>query len=253
MRAGRRTCASNADESAPLDVDRSAIVIELHLMAVNVGTPTLLGEMNGETVYSGIRKHRVPPDTRLWMSWLDLAGDGQADLDVHGGPDKAVYAYPSEHLAVWADELGQTLGDAPFGENLSTLGVLERDVGIGDIWRWGAALLQVTQPRWPCFKLSMYQGREDIGSRLRASGRTGWYLRVLEPGEVHVGGPIEVVQRDPAGISVQDAHLAMLDRQTSRQRLREVAEHPALAEQWQTPLRRRLEYLAARSSNQARR
>jgi MOSC domain-containing protein YiiM len=249
MRAGRRSCALNADESARLDDHRPALVTELRLVAVNVGTPTLLGEINGETVYSGIRKHPVPPDKRLWLSWLDLAGDGQADLDVHGGSDKAVYAYPSEHLATWADELGQTLGDAPFGENLSTLGALERDVGIGDLWRWGAAVLQVTQPRWPCFKLDLFQGREDIGARLRTSGRTGWYLRVLEPGEVPVGGPIEVVQRDSAGISVHDAHLAMLERRTPPERLREVAEHPALAEQWQTPLRRRLEYLAARSSN----
>jgi len=149
-------------------------------------------------------------------------------------------------LLVWADELGQALGDAPFGENLSTLDVLERDVGIGDVWQWGSATLQVTQPRWPCFKLDMFRDRDDVGPRLRSSGRTGWYLRVLEPGEVPVGGPIEVTQLDPAGVSVLDAHHAMLDRHMSPERLREVAEHPALAEQWQTPLRRRLEYLATR-------
>ena len=221
----------------------------VRLAAVNVGTPTLLGEINGDSVWSGIRKHPVSADGRLWLSWLNLSGDGQADLDVHGGSDKAVYAYPSEHLAAWTDELGQALGDAPFGENLSTLGVLERDVGIGDVWQWGSATLQVTQPRWPCFKLSMFRDRDDIGPRLRASGRTGWYLRVLEPGDVPVSGPIEVAQRDRAGVSVLDAHVAMLDRHTSPDRLREVAEHPALAEQWQTPLRRRLEYLAARGSH----
>ena len=218
----------------------------VRLAAVNVGTPTLLGEINGDSVWSGIRKHPVSADGRLWLSWLNLSGDGQADLDVHGGSDKAVYAYPSEHLAAWTDELGQALGDAPFGENLSTLGVLERDVGIGDVWQWGSSTLQVTQPRWPCFKLSMFRDRDDIGPRLRASGRTGWYLRVLEPGDVPVAGPIEVTQRDRAGVSVFDAHVAMLDRRTSPDRLREVAEHPALAEGWQTPLRRRLEYLAAR-------
>jgi MOSC domain-containing protein YiiM len=186
----------------------------VRLGAVNVGTPTLLGELDGERVWSGIRKRPVASDERLWLSWLDLAGDGQADLDVHGGPDKAVYAYPSEHLASWAGELGETLGDAPFGENLSTIGVLEQDVGIGDVWRWGSATLQVTQPRWPCFKLTMFRARDDVGPRLRASGRTGWYLRVLEPGEVPVGGPIEVTQRDQAGISVLDAHLAMLAKLT---------------------------------------
>ncbi len=216
------------------------------LAAVNVGTPTFLGEMKGERVWSGIRKHAVAGEGRLWLSWLNLAGDGQADLDVHGGPDKAVYAYPSEHLATWADELGGLPGDAPFGENLSTLGILERDVGIGDVWQWGTATLQVTQPRWPCFKLDMFTGRDDVGSRMRSSGRTGWYLRVLEPGDVPVDGPIDVAQKDPAGVTVLDAHLAMLDRHAAPERLREVAEHPALAEQWRAPLLRRLEYLAAR-------
>ena len=246
MREGRRTCASNVGEFVRLAEHRPGLVTVVRLAAVNVGTPTLLGEMNGDGVWSGIHKRSVAPEARLWLSWLNLAGDGQADLDVHGGPDKAVYAYPSEHLAVWADELGQALGDAPFGENLSTLDVLERDVGIGDVWQWGSATLQVTQPRWPCFKLDMFRDRDDVGPRLRSSGRTGWYLRVLEPGEVPVGGPIEVTQLDPAGVSVLDAHHAMLDRHMSPERLREVAEHPALAEQWQTPLRRRLEYLATR-------
>jgi len=218
----------------------------VRLAAVNVGTPTLLGELKGDRVWSGIQKHPVAPDMRLWLSLLNLAGDGQADLEVHGGPDKAVYAYPSEHLATWAEELGEGLGDAPFGENLSTVGILERDVGIGDVWQWGSAILQVSQPRWPCFKLSMLRDRDDIGVSFRRSGRTGWYLRVLEPGEVPAGGPIELAQRDAAGLSVLDAHLAMLDRHMTPERLREVAGHPSLAEQWSTPLLRRLEHLDAR-------
>ena len=218
----------------------------VNLAAVNVGTPTVLGELKGDRVWSSIRKHPVAPDTRLWLSWLDLAGDSQADLDVHGGRDKAVYAYPSEHLAPWAAELGEDLGDAPFGENLSTVGVLERDVRIGDVWQWGSTTLQVSQPRWPCYKLSLFRGRDDVGPAMRTSGRTGWYLRVLEPGEVPAAGPIHVVTRDDAGITVHDAHLAMLDRHITPERLREVAEHPALAEQWQAPLLRRLEFLATR-------
>ena len=218
----------------------------VRLRAVHVGTPTPLGELKGDRVWSAIRKQRVASDGRLWLSSVNLSGDGQADLDAHGGLDKAVYSYPSEHLAPWAAELGEALGDAAFGENLSTIGVLEEDVSIGDVWQWGAATLQVTQPRWPCYKLTMLRARDDIGPRVRASGRTGWYLRVLEPGEVPAGGPIEVIQRDQTGVSVHDAHLAMLDRHMSPERLREVAEHPALAEQWRGPLLRRLEFLAAR-------
>ena len=178
----------------------------------------------------------------LWLSALNLAGDAQADLSVHGGTDKAVYAYPSEHLIAWSEELGDELGAAPFGENLSTVGVLEHEVRIGDVWSWGEARLQVTQPRWPCFKLALHRGRRDIQARMRATGRTGWYLRVLEVGEVAAAGPIEVATVDAADISVRDAHLAMSDvHLLDADMVRAVAEHPALAEQWRAPLVERLE------------
>lgn len=167
--------------------------------------------------------------------------DGQADLEVHGGVDKAVYAYPSEHLATWSSELGEALGGAPFGENLSTIGVLEQDLRIGDVWEWGSAVLQVSQPRWPCYKLVLHRGRSDVQKRMLASGRTGWYLRVLEQGEVRTDEPIVVAFRDPRAVTVFDAHLAMRDT-TLRdiERVRSVAEHPALAEQWRSPLAARL-------------
>jgi MOSC domain-containing protein YiiM len=219
----------------------------IRLAAVNVGTPMPLAQVRGENVWSGIGKRPVAPTSLLWVSALNLAGDGQADLAVHGGLDKAIYAYPSEHLGPWAKELGQQLGPAPFGENLSTVGLVERDVRIGDIWEWDAALLQVTQPRWPCFKLTLYRDRDDIQARLRASGRTGWYLRVLEPGEVRAAGPIRVAIQDPAGISVHDAHLAMSDRHMADPDLmRAVSEHPSLADQWREPLVRRLQHRIAR-------
>lgn len=212
------------------------------LAAVNVGTPTVLAAVRGERVWSGIRKLPVDPSARLWLSEVNLSGDGQADLSVHGGPDKAVYAYPSEHLDAWSEELDDDLGPAPFGENLGILGALESDVRIGDVWTWGAATLQVAQPRWPCFKLALYRARADIQARLRASGRTGWYLRVLEPGEVGAAGPIELSARDPRGVTVHDAHLAMSDHHLLEpDRVRAVADHPALAEQWRVPLADRLE------------
>ena len=213
----------------------------VEVVQVNVGTPQVLSDRGGERVYSAIAKAPVANGTVLWLSLANLTGDGQADLSVHGGPDKAVYAYPSEHLAPWAEELGEALGDAAFGENLSTRGALETDVGIGDVWRWGDALLQVCQPRWPCFKLALHRGRADVQQRMRANGRTGWYLRVLEPGEVVVGTPIDVVLRDPAGLTVNDAHLAMGDRHLDdRARVEALAFHDALAEEWSGPLRERL-------------
>ena len=211
------------------------------IVTVNVGTPTLLAEVQREQVYSAIAKRPVPTGTTLWLSLGNLAGDAQADLSVHGGPDKAVYAYPSEHLVSWARELDTELGPAPFGENLSTRDVLESDVNIGDIWQWDSATLQVSQPRWPCFKLALHRGRADIQSRLRANGRTGWYLRVLEPGEVVVGSAIDVVHRDQAGLSVADAHIAMGDRHLEQRALVDaLANHPHLAAEWRDPLRERV-------------
>jgi MOSC domain-containing protein YiiM len=214
----------------------------IEIATLNVGTPTVLAAVGGDNVWSGIRKMPVSPSTVLWLSEVNLSGDGQADLRVHGGADKAVYAYPSEHLAAWSEELGDdALGPAPFGENVSTIGVLERDVGIGDVWSWGTARLQVCQPRWPCFKLALHRDRADIQARLRASGRTGWYLRVIQTGEVPAAGPIDVTGRDPAGVTVRDAHLAMADVHLhDPDVVRAVAGHPALAEQWRTPIVERL-------------
>jgi MOSC domain-containing protein YiiM len=213
----------------------------VEVVAVNVGTPRLLADNAGERVYSSIAKQSVPSGTTLWLSSGNLAGDAQADLGVHGGPDKAVYAYPAEHLIAWAVELDETFGAAPFGENLSTRGVTERDVGIGDLWKWNESVLQVCQPRWPCFKLALHRRRADIQTRMRATGRTGWYLRVLQPAEVIVGAAIEVVARDPAGLTIADAHDAMRDRQlTNRTLVQAVADHDALAAEWRDPLRERL-------------
>lgn len=179
----------------------------LGLVSVNVGKPAYLGRHRGRPVTSGIRKQPATGDT-LWLDRLNLEGDGQADLSVHGGPDKAVYAYPSEHLPAWSAELGQELGPAAFGENLTTAGGTEDDVCIGDRWAWGDALLEVCQPRWPCFKLALHRHRGDIGRMMKDSGRTGWYLRVLEPGRVPVAGPVTVVERHPMGATVRAMHEA---------------------------------------------
>jgi MOSC domain-containing protein YiiM len=213
----------------------------IELRTVNVGAPRPLGVVRGEQVWSGIAKQPVEPTSELWLSLTNLSGDGQADLTVHGGPEKAVYAYPSEHLPAWSAELDDELGPAPFGENLSTRGVLEADVRIGDVWSWGGALLQVCQPRWPCFKLALHRGRSDVQAAMRRTGRTGWYLRVLEPGVVPAAGPIEVVRADDAGVTVADAHHAMADTHLDdRAAVEAVAAHPALAAEWREPLLERL-------------
>ena len=201
----------------------------------------MLADHGGDRVWSGIGKRPLPPDTTLFLSLVNLAGDGQADLTVHGGIDKAVYAYPSEHLPAWAAELGEALGDAPFGENLSTIGVTESDVRIGDRWEWGEALLEVCQPRSPCFKLALHRRRADIQQLFRQSGRVGWYLRVLRPGAVSTGSDISVIERDAAGLTVADAHRAMGDRRLEDRTLVEaLAAHDRLADEWRLPLVERL-------------
>jgi MOSC domain-containing protein YiiM len=215
--------------------------VKIDILSVNIGVPKPIGEIHGSKVYSGIEKEAVRSGTVLWLSLANLSGDGQADLSVHGGPDKAVYAYPSEHLPRWEADLDETFGPAPFGENLSTSGATEDTVCIGDRWAWDGAVLEVCQPRWPCFKLTIHRRRADVGSRMRSTARTGWYLRVLQPGEVTVGSPIEVIERDPAGLSVKQAHLAMSDRHLDDRALVEaLAHHPRLAAQWQDPLADRL-------------
>jgi MOSC domain-containing protein YiiM len=183
----------------------------IEIVSVNVATPSVLASIDGEVIVSAIGKRPVTA-SKLWLSPLNLEGDAQADLRVHGGHDKAVYAYPTEHLRPWSEELGLELGPGAFGENLSIAGALEDEVFIGDTWRWGDALLQVAQPRSPCYKLAVHLQRPQIIKRMLAGERTGWYLRVLRPGEVPVAGPIGVVSRDPRRISVAAVHRGTIGR-----------------------------------------
>ncbi len=212
---------------------------EIRVVSLNVSRPKYLGELRGQRVVSAIAKLPVAADY-LWLDRLNLEGDGQADLSVHGGPDKAVYAYPSEHLAAWAIELDQELGPAAFGENVSTAGATENEVCIGDRWLWGDAVLEVSQPRAPCFKLAMHRGRGDIGRLLHRSGRCGWYLRVLEPGRVPVGGPI-ATERHAQQTTVTAAHDGLWSRQAPADDLEGLLALEPLALAWKQALASRLQ------------
>ena len=208
----------------------------LELVSVNVGEPAFLAVHRGHPVTSGIVKRPVQVDT-LWLDRINLKGDGQADREVHGGEDKAVYAYPSEHIASWSEQLSEQLGPAAFGENLTTAGWVESDVGIGDLWGWGDAVLEVCQPRWPCYKLGILRGSQAFVGTFRASGRTGWYLRVLEPGTVPVAGPIVVAERHAAGVTVLDVHEARLHG-TSPEQLDLLLDLAPLSDEWKGGLAR---------------
>src|SRR5262245_25306653 len=150
---------------------------EMRVVSVNVGLPREV-EWKGRVVTTGIFK--TPVAARVALRALNLEGDRQADLTVHGGADKAVYAYPSEHYPFWRRELpGLDLPCGAFGENLTTEGLDEAEVRIGDRFRVGTAEVRVTQPRIPCYKLGIRLGRDDIVERFLWSGRSGFYLAVL--------------------------------------------------------------------------
>lgn len=174
----------------------------MKVVSVNVGMPREV-LWKGMTVQTRIFKQPVEGPVRI--SKLNLAGDGQADLTVHGGEEKAVYAYPAEHYAYWRQELPEVpFSWGMFGENLTTQGLREDTLRIGDRLKIGSAILLVTQPRIPCYKLALRFDRDDMIKRFLTSGRSGFYLSVLEPGNVSAGQEIEVLHRNPARVSVAD-------------------------------------------------
>jgi len=189
------------------------------LISVQVGVPrTVL--LDGGEVSTGIFK--TPVRERVRMRALNLEGDRQADLSVHGGRDKAVYAYPSEHYAYWKKELpGVDLPWGSFGENLTTQGLLEGDVFLGDRFTIGEAEVVVTQPRIPCYKLNLKFQRGDMAKRFLASHRSGFYFRVLREGEIGAGDEIVRVHQDENHVSVSDVlkvYLGAPDSEELRER-----------------------------------
>jgi len=161
-------------------------------------------EWEGKTIHTSIFK--APVDGRRRVTKLNVEGDEQSDLSVHGGIDMAVYAYPSEHYAYWRAELpGVDLPWGAFGENLSTEGLLEESVRTGDRFRIGSAEFAVTKPRMPCFKLALRFNRPDMVKRFLRSGRTGFYLAVLKEGEVGAGDAIQALAGGEPGITIAEA------------------------------------------------
>src|SRR3954471_21454990 len=159
------------------------------LVSVNVGRPRVVPRGDG-TALTAIWK--APVDGRVAVGGVNVDGDDQADRSVHGGPDKAVYAYAAEEVRLWEQELGRTLGPSAFGENLTTEGIDVSGALIGERWRIGTALLEVVQPRLPCFKLGLRMGDPSFVKRFGQASRPGAYLRILEEGELGAGDAVEV-------------------------------------------------------------
>jgi MOSC domain-containing protein YiiM len=215
----------------------------MKVLSVNVGLPREVS-WRGRPITTGIFKE--PVADRVPVRALNIDGDRQADLRVHGGADKAVYAYPSEFYELWRGERPQLdFRWGQFGENLTTEGLLDGDVNVGDRFRVGTAELVVTQPRLPCYKLGIRMGRDRFVKEFLERGLLGFYLSVAREGEVGAGDRIVELARDPRGFRVTEvARLFSLDRDDF-DGLRRAADLDVLPESWREYFRRRLVARAA--------
>lgn len=213
----------------------------MKLISVNIGVPRLVMH-NGEPVSTGIFK--APVSGKVVLRTLNLDGDRQADLSVHGGPSKAVYAYPSEHYEYWQQELSEKeLPWGMFGENFTTSALHEVELNIGDKFRIGSAIVMVTEPRMPCYKLGIRFGRSDIIKRFLVSGRTGFYFAVLQEGEVGAGDRIELIEKSKHSVRVSDVTRLYVREKQNAELLRRAIQVEALPESWRGYFQNQLQKL----------
>lgn len=211
----------------------------MKVISVNVGLPRNV-LWKGRTITTGIFKE--PVEGRIELATLNFEGDRQADLKVHGGKDKAVYAYPAEHYEFWNRELpGVELPWGSFGENLTVEGLLETEVNIGDRMRIGSAELVVTQPRLPCYKLGVKFQRDDMIERFLDSRRTGFYFAVAREGNIGAGDIIEITYRDPNKVAVTDIVRLYLEGDQDWEGVRNASNLEALPDSWRRYFSREVE------------
>lgn len=211
----------------------------MKIVSLNVGLPRLLS-WGGATFKTGIFK--APVQGSVMLRTTNLDGDRQADLSVHGGPNKAVYGYPAEHYALWQNELPDADRNwGAFGENFTTEGLLESDIFIGDQYRVGDALIRVTTPRLPCFKLVAKFQREDIIGRFLHSGRCGFYFAVDKEGMVSAGNKFELVGRERTTLSIAEVNFLYSGKSPDREALMRSLDVTVLPQSWRDRFRARLE------------
>ena len=214
----------------------SAVHDDAEVVSVNVGAPRIV-QWAGRQVETAIWKE--PVHGRIALAGVNLAGDGQADRRVHGGADKAVYAYAVEDYRWWASELGEPVPPGTFGENLTTLGLDLAAAVVGEVWSIGSALLAVTQPRLPCFKLGIRMGDASFVARFDEARRHGVYLRVVAEGEIGAGDKVDLVSRPDHGLTAY-AIADIYEAPTPVALLRLVAT-PGVPESWRSWAERQLD------------
>jgi MOSC domain-containing protein YiiM len=211
----------------------------MKVLSVSVGLPQIVQTPDEGFVTTAIFKK--PVEGRVKVNQLNLEGDRQADLRVHGGPSKSVYVYPGEHYEKWrADLPDHDFEPANFGENLTTEGLLETEVFVGDKLRIGTAEFGVTEPRMPCSKLGVRFGRKDIIKKFLQSRRSGFYLTVLKLGELEAGNEIEFISRDENKVTIHDIVRLYVEDKHDNETMRRALNVELLPEGWKSTFRERL-------------
>ena len=215
------------------------------MASLQVSLPRSFGEENAVEPIDRFWKtgfFKEPVSGAVWVGTANLAGDGQADLVHHGGLDKAVLAYSGEHYPVWRLSLNNpALPFGAFGENFTINGLTESDVCIGDTWRVGdEAVVQISQPRQPCWKLARRWRVKSLALQVQETGRTGWYFRVLKEGNVRTGMPLSLIERPHPKWTVERSNQIMHSDKHDIKAALELAAVPLLSENWRTTLTRRV-------------
>ncbi|WP_240627229.1 MOSC domain-containing protein [Thermoflavimicrobium daqui] len=215
------------------------------LEKIFVGKPQTLGQKDAKSAMdkewtSGIVKK--PVEGKVWLGRTNLVGDGQADLKYHGGPDKAVLAYACTHYAKWQTELGiEQMKPGALGENFAIDNQTEAEVCIGDLYQIGEAIVQVSQPRQPCWKPARLWKVKDLALRIQNTGRTGWYLRVMQEGYVESGQPITLLERPYPEWTIAKCNQIMHQQPYDREATQQLASCKLLSENWRNTLWKRVE------------
>lgn len=210
----------------------------VHVISLLAGK---LQPIGGRGAQTGIFKEQV--DGPLYLTRSGLQGDQQADLKHHGGPEKALHHYPYDHYPSWIIDLPNKSARwwiGHFGENISTIGMIEKDVSVGDIFRLGRAVVQVSQGRQPCWKLNLRSDVTDMARRVQLTGRTGWYYRVLEEGEIKSGDSLELLERPQPDWSLERLWRALYVDRHDTEELQQMKALPQLADSWRDLASRRL-------------
>jgi MOSC domain-containing protein YiiM len=222
---------------------------EAKLVSIQVGQARRIGDRDAADYFDQEWRSAIfkePVAGPVWVGQTNVAGDEQANRQVHGGPDKAINVYPSEHLAHWLEALQLAMAPGAFGENFSTVGLSETEVCIGDVYRLGSSVVQISQPRQPCAKLARRWRLKDFAVHVIEAGKTGWYLRVLQEGEVEAGQPIELLERPYPKWTIAAANDVLYHGKQDTEAMQALAACPLLSSAWRADLQKRLAELPRR-------